>query len=489
MAGNSVKAMTREEWVRLVNSYVYHKKAPGGEKYWDPKIETAPRAKIREIQSEKLKALVRYLWTNSRFYKRKFKEAGLEPGDVKGLEDLRKLPITTKEEWSQNQLEHPPFGDYHCITQEQWSKDGWMVYSTGGTTAKPRLFTFTLHDKEFWEYTWARALWSYGIRPGDVIFNTSVYGPYPGMWGVHYGAHLLRCPIIPGGGMDTRRRLFFIQEAQATVLVGVPSYLIHMGHAARGYGIDPVKDTNIRHLIVMAEPGACIPSTKTRLEEAWGAALHDLFGHTECFPCGLGWSCAEEDRHLDRPVRDHVSEDLAIIEVVNPETLEPLPPGQRGITIVTNLWSDSIPALRYLMGDLMVWNEEPCLCGRSFRQADGGLMGRLDHILRVKGVMVVPTAVEELVKRFPELGDEFRIIASSGPKGEELKIEVEPLPDLHESRWPELQNKVADEFQLVLGIKTNIELLKYETLPRFTAGDLHAKAKRVVDLRKEVLST
>ncbi|MBI2370115.1 MAG: hypothetical protein HYV08_07765, partial [Deltaproteobacteria bacterium] len=142
---SSPNEITREEWRRLAASTVgrWERPADPGEPLWDPRIETAPRERIREIQEVKLKALVCYLWTHSPFYRRRFLALGLEPGDVKGLDDLPRLPLTTKEEWSQNQIEHPPFGDYHCVPQEEWARDGWMLYSTGGTTARPRLFTCT----------------------------------------------------------------------------------------------------------------------------------------------------------------------------------------------------------------------------------------------------------------------------------------------------------------------------------------------------------
>lgn len=481
------KKFTRKDWTRLVNSFRYQKTRPSPKsKYWDEKIETMSRDELRHIQETKLKALVHYLNDNSPWYKRHFAKAGFEPGDLKGLQDLAKLPLTTKEDWSENQLAKPPFGDFHCVTPKQWAKDGWMLYSTGGTTAKPRFFNFTLHDRDIWAYTWARAYWAYGLRPGTVFFNTSVYGPFPGMWGSQYGAHLMRCPIIPGGGMDSRRRLFFIQETNVTCVVGVPSYVLHLGQVAKKeYGIDLAKDTKVTDLVTMAEPGPCIPSSKQRLEDAWGGArLHDLFGHTECFPTATGWSCAEENAVRGRPMRDHLSEDMGIFEVLDPETYEPLPPGQRGVLVVTNLWSEGIPALRYLMGDYMVYSTEPCACGRTLAQADGGLQGRADHTLRIRGVWIIPGAVEEVVHGFNELDDEFQIVADKVGDREFVTVRIEPKPEIDKSAWPDIQKRVAAECRFVLGLGVEIDLCETGTLPRFERGDLDAKAVRVKDLRE-----
>jgi len=476
--------VSREEWSRIINEYIFNKFGPGVGKYWDPKIETMPRKELEEVRNKKFRAMVSYLYENSPYYHRKFDELNLKPSDFRTTADIVKGPITVKQDFEINEIEKPPFGDFHCYTMDEWTKDGFMIFSTGGTTGKPRIFMVSAADKDTWAYLYARALWAYGIRAGDILLNTSVYGPFPGMWGVHYGANLIRCPIIPGGGMDSKRRLFFIREIGATVLVGIPSYIMHLAEEARKMGIDPAKDTKINHVVLMAEPGACIPSTKKRIEDDWSAITHDLFGHTEAFMGGvLGYSCAEEDAHHDRPVNDHISEDMAIVEVVDPNTYEPVEKEEKGITIVTNLMSVTYPVFRYVMGDLIRYTDEPCECGRTFGQAIGGLLGRVDDMLKIRGTVVYPSAIEAVIRSFKELGNEYEIVLTKVGELDEVLIRVEVNPTVPVSKWSELSKKLGEELMIALGLRVNVELLQYGSLPRFIRGDLDAKARRVKDLR------
>ncbi len=476
--------VTQAEWAKVVSDHVYHKYAPGSDRYWDPKIETMPRAELQEIRDKKFRAMISYVYDNSPFYHRKFDQMKLKPSDFRTTKDIRKAPLTVKEDWAISQRENPPFGDFQCITMDDWTSNGWMIESTGGTTAKPRLFMMSKTDKDVWSYGYARAFWAFGIRGGDIMLNSTVYGPFPGMWGSHYGAHVMGVPIIPGGGMDSKKRLFFIQECHATVLIGVPSYVMHLAEEAKKMGIDPAKDTEIRHVAMMAEPGACVPSTKKRVEEMWSATTHDYFGHTEAFMGGcLGFSCASEDAHHDRPVYDHISEDMAIVEVVDPETYEEVGNGERGITIVTNLMGVSYPGLRYVMGDMIRYTDEPCECGRTFGRAMGGLLGRVDDMLKIRGTVVYPSAIEDVVRSFKELGNELEIVLTKAGDMDEMLVRTEVAPNLDRSQWPAVSKKLAEELAFALSVRTNVELLETGTLSRFTRGDLDAKARRVKDLR------
>lgn len=481
--------VSQAEWSRVIGDYVHQKHSPGSDKYWDPKIETMPRRQLEEARDKKFRTMVSYLYDNSPYYHRKFDQLKLKPDDFRTTRDVVKGPLTVKQDFAINQQENPPFGDFECITMDAWRKDGFMIESTGGTTAKPRIFMVSGADRDVWSYLYARALWAFGIRPGDIMFNATVYGPFPGMWGSHYGANLLHIPVVPGGGMDSRRRLFFMKESKATVLVAVPSYAIHLAEEARSEGIDPAKDTNIDHVVMMAEPGACVPATKKRIEDDWSAVTHDYFGHTEAFTGGaLGFSCAEEDAHHDRPVNDHLSEDMAIIEVVDPSTYEPVEKGEKGITVVTNLMSVSYPAFRYVMGDLMVYTDEPCECGRTFGRAVGGLLGRVDDMLKVRGTVVYPSAVEDVVRSFKELGNEYEIVLSKAGDLDEMLVRVEIVSPMQSLQRAELSKKLVEELTLSLGLRSSIELLEPGALKRFTRGDLDAKARRVRDLRGKAVS-
>jgi phenylacetate-CoA ligase len=475
------------EWSVTINSSIFNRDGPGSGKYWDPKIETMPRKDLEELRNKKFKTMVHYLYDNSPYYHRKFDEMKVKPDQFRTTKDVSKGPITLKQDFAISQAEKPPFGDFECISMDEWTKNGFMIESTGGTTAKPRIFMVSLADKDVWSYLYARAFWAFGIRPGNIMFNATVYGPFPGMWGSHYGAHVLRCPIIPGGGMDSKRRLFFIQECKVDVLIAVPSYVMHLAEEARKLGIDPAKDTKIDHVVMMAEPGACVPATKKRVEEEWSATTHDYFGHTEAFMGGaLGHSCTEEDSQVERPVADHIAEDMAIVEVVHPETFESVEKGEKGITIVTNMFSVSYPAFRYLMGDLMVYTDEPCACGRTFGRAIGGLLGRVDDMLKIRGTVVYPSAIEEVVRSFKELGNEYEIVLTKAGELDEILVRAEVAPSIATDRWPDIKKRLSEEIALSVGLRSNVELLAAGNLSRFTRGDLDAKAKRVKDLRPKV---
>lgn len=477
--------VSQAEWSRVIGEHVHQPDSPRSGKYWDPKIETMPRPELEEVRNKKFRTMVRYLYDNSPYYHRKFDQLSIKPEVFRTTADVTKGPLTVKQDFAINQQEKPPFGDFECITLDDWKRNGFMIESTGGTTAKPRLFMVSGEDKEVWSYLYARALWAFGIRPGDAVFNATVYGPFPGMWGSHYGANLLGVPVIPGGGMDSKRRLFFIKESKATVLVAVPSYVLHLAEEARNQGIDPAKDTEINHVVMMAEPGACVPATKSRVEEEWSAVTHDYFGHTEAFTGGcLGFSCSEEDKHHDRPVNDHISEDMAIVEVVDPDTFEAVGKDEKGITVVTNLMSVSYPAFRYVMGDLMVYTDERCECGRTFGRAVGGLLGRVDDMLKIRGTVVYPSAVEDVIRSFKELGNEFEIVLTKAGDLDEMLVRAEVAPSTSGPQWADISKKLAEELSLSIGLRSNVELLEAGKLSRFTRGDLDAKARRVKDLRE-----
>jgi phenylacetate-CoA ligase len=479
--------VTRSEWSETVNSFIYNKFKPGNDKFWDPKIETMPRKDLQELRDKKFRTVVSYLYDNSPYYKRKFDSLKLKPGDFRTTKDVAKGPVTVKEDFAISEQEHPPFGDFECITMDEWSRDGFMIESTGGTTAKPRIFMVSGMDKDTWTYIYARTFWAYGIRPGDILFNATVYGPFPGMWGSHYGAHLLKTPIIPGGGMDSKRRLFFIKECRATVLIGVPSYVMHLAEEAKALGIDLVNDTEIKHVVMMAEPGACIPSIKKKIESAWGGTTHDYFGHTEAFMGGaLGHSCIEEDSQIERPVADHIAEDMGLVEVVDPNTYEPVGNGERGMTIVTNMFSVSYPAFRYVMGDLIEYTDEKCACGRTFGRAVGGLLGRVDDMLKIRGTVVYPSAVESVIRSFKDFGAEYEITLSRTGELDEISVKVEVDSSVPRDKWKELREKLGQELSFALGIRSDVQLVQTNTLPHFTRGDLDAKARRVKDLRPKL---
>ena len=268
----------RQQWRELVRRYCLHYDGPANDRHWAPELETCSRDRLREIQSEKLAAAYRYLWQCSSFYRRKFEEAGLGPDSINTIDDLPKIPVTHREEWLEDQERNPPWGTFSPLRHEDWLERGWMFFSTSGTTAKfPRVFRHTTFDRDIWSYLGARAFHAMGIGRGDIAFPCFSYGTSVGFWSMHYALHHMGVPLISGGGANTERRAMFIQNYRPTVLMCTPSYALYFGRKMEEMGLSP-RSSSIRMLCCSGEPGACVPATKRRVEELWGAEMNDHFG-------------------------------------------------------------------------------------------------------------------------------------------------------------------------------------------------------------------
>jgi len=466
----------REEWRNIVLKWKLNPDGPANDKYWSPDLETCSRDKIKEIQSEKLEVLVRYLYECSEFYNEKFKRAKLTPKDIKSIDDLVKIPITTKDEMVESVEKNPPWGTYSPITDDIWTKRGWMFFNTSGTTAAPRAFRHSLHDRDMWAWNDARAMWAMGVRPGDSAMICFGYGPHVFMWGVHYSFDLLGCGVIPTGGLDTGRRALFIDTYKPTILTCTASYASYLGRTMEEMGLDPRK-SSVRMIIGGGEPGTGISATKKRIEELWDAEFPEFFGCTEVSPTAGGYTCGDEVRQKERPVAEHLMEDIQIWELVDDKKYEPVPEGERGLAVATNLFSES-PLLRFLVGDYSVFTRDPCSCGRTHVRAVGGFFGRADDMLNIRGVTIFPSAIEEVVRGIGELGDEFQIVVSTEKGVDQIMIEAEPIPSVPEKDYPEVEKKIISNIRAKLELRPNVALKPYGTLPK-----TEFKAKRVKDLR------
>jgi len=468
----------RKQWLDVVKKYRFNPDGPGSERYWCPELETAPRTKLVEIQNEKLEVLSRYVYEYSPFYRAKFDEAKLKPADIKSIEDLHKLPLTTKDEMAKDATKNPPWGTYLCIDDDIYHKNGWQMFATSGTTAAPRAFRHTLHDRDQWAWNDARGMWAMGIRPGDVAFIAFGYAPHVFFWGAHYAFNLMKIPIIPAGSLDTKKRADFINRFKPTILGATPSYLLYLGQVMKEMGYDPAA-SSIRIMLTGGEPGACIPSTKKRIETLWDAELHEFFGCTEASPTCGGYTCNETVKAKRAPICEHMMEDIQIWEVVDPVTYDPLPEGSRGLAVVTNLFSEAAPLMRFLVGDFTQFSTEPCACGRTHKLAVGGFAGRADDMIQVRGINVFPTTVEEVIRSIPELGDEFKIVVKGDYSKAEIIIVTEAKPDVPGSSYAALSNKLSDNLRIAIELRANVEVNPPNTLPK-----TEFKAKRVEDLRK-----
>jgi phenylacetate-CoA ligase len=460
--------VTRDEWRNAIRAELRDLDAPGSEQFWSPELDAAPRERLRALQSRKLVAGVAWMYERSGLFRSKCEAIGLEPGDVRGIDDLTALPITTKDDMSADLAAHPPYGTYQSLTDEEWLEHGWQVFQTSGTTGAPRPFRYTQFDRELWAWNNARAMHSIGFRRGrDVGLLCFGYGPHVFMWGVHYGLNLMGIPIVPGG-VDTNARCGLIDRYGVTLLAATPSYLLFLANTMREHGLDPAAST-VRRVITGGEP---VPqTTQDRIAEAWGCEVHQFYGCTEAAPSAGGYTCGAGPWI-------HCMEDTHVLETVDPETLQPVPDGERGLSVITNLFSDASPQLRFLVGDYTTLTHEPCPCGRTHVRALDGFSGRADDMLNVRGVTLFPSAVEHVVRGREELGDEFQIVLTSRDGLDELELVVEAQASVAAGDYEPLAQRVADVFRARLELRPSVTVVAPDTLPK-----TEFKAKRVRDER------
>jgi phenylacetate-CoA ligase len=437
------------------------------EQYWNPIMETLPREKLRQFQLKKFKHILSWAYDNSPFYRQLYKKAGLEPGDIKTFDDIRKVPKTEKAMLREIQGVEPyPYGSILSVPLEQVTE----YRQTSGTTGQPVYHPETWQDWEWSAEAWAYALYAYGYRDYDRVFLPFGYSVNIAFWAGHYAAEKIGCEVVPGGVLDTGARILKMKDLRATALMATPTYILGMADTARRMGIDPAKDLYIKKITAAGEPGACIPATKKRMEELWGAKVYDQVGATEIGH--WGFECQAQ-------AGLHVLEAFHLVEIEDIETgADITEPGLKGSMVVTTFDRYAHPCIRFDSKDIIEWNPiERCECGRTFRLLKGGVVGRADDITKVKGVLLAPTAIEEVVRGIPELGDEYEVTVTKKGDIDDITLKVELTPDAKHN-VEAVEQKLTQQLRLKTGLRYNLEFHDYGTLPRYDV-----KAKRFKDLR------
>ncbi|HUE38506.1 MAG TPA: AMP-binding protein [Candidatus Binatia bacterium] len=469
----------RKRWLEAIARFQRDMDRPGGEDAWSPSLDFASADELHAIQSEKLREAVHFAYACIPFYRRKLDAIGLEPGDIRGIDDLTRIPVTTKQEMAEDVAANPPWGTYTSIDDRTWAERGWQMFASSGTTSHPRCFRYTQFDRRAWAWSDARAMWAMGFRPGrDSALLAFGYGPHVWLWGVHYALNRMGIPILTGGGLDTRTRARFIEQYRPTILCCTPSYALHLGTVMLESGIDPAA-TSIRFLFCAGEPGFSVPSTRERLEHLWHAELHEFYGCTEAAPAAGGYTCSAIAARKGERVATHLMADTHIWETVDADTLEPVGEGHRGLSVVTNLISEASPQLRFLVGDFTVLGSARCECGRSHPRALGGFLGRADDMLNVRGVTLFPSSVEDAIRRVSQAGNEFEIRITRERDLDVLTVRVEPAAAASDGAQSELGRAVESEIIARCELRPVVEVVAPGTLPK-----TEFKAKRVRDLRK-----
>jgi len=439
----------------------------GESPYWNPRHETMPREDIEALQVRKLRNLVEWADASVPWQAKRLRDAGVTSESINSLNDLRRIPFLTRDEWMDAQVEDPPFGAILAAPPERAVR----YHMTSGTTGKtPIRVLDSMKDWEWIAEMWCYGLWGFGVRPADTLFVAFGYSKFIGFWGLHYAGEKLGCLVLPGGAMTTDQRVKEIVEMNATVVASTPTYALRMAQEAKTLGID-LASSAVERVILSGEPAGSIPATKELIEEQWGAKAGDTAGMTELGTIMI-FECSEQ------PGGTHIIEDHYIEEVVDPVTDEPVPYGEMGERVVTSFGRGFIPVLRYRTRDFVVRVPgSSCACGRTFDIYDGGIRGRVDDMKLVRGTNVYPRAVEALIREHAEV-DEFqiRLYTADGIRDEiEVLIEVPDESVDADALCTELGKQLADAHE---SLRFGVRSVELGSLPRF-----ELKAKRVSDER------
>jgi phenylacetate-CoA ligase len=429
---------------------------------WDPRIEEMPPEELKRLQYRLLKTLVYRLYSFSNFYHERMRAAGVHPDDVKTLDDIAKLPFMYKSDLRDNYPDR-----IFTASQDELVR----YHVSSGTTGKPTVVGYTANDLEIWTTSLARSLTACGLGRGDVMQVSYGYGLFTGGLGLHYGAERIGAAVLPIGPGNPERQIELMQDLHVTAIACTPSYLVHLGETAERMGVSIKNDTNLRVGILGAEPWS--ERMRNQLQEALGIRVFDIYGTSEL--SGPMFTECTEQQGI------HIWGDIAYPEIIDPETGEQLPPGEKGELVMTVLKKEALPMIRYRIGDVTMLDDAVCACGRTSPRIMR-IQGRVDDMLIVRGINVFPSQVEHTLMGIPEvLGSAFQIEVDRRGALDSMLVRVEMSRDAFSDKITDLMRvkaKVTHDLRNSLNVAADVELVAPGTLPRF-----EGKAKRVIDRR------
>jgi phenylacetate-CoA ligase len=430
---------------------------------FEPELEKMKPDALAELQNKRLKKMVRYAYENVPFYKKKFSEKGIQPDDIRTMEDMHKVPLTVKNDLR----DHYPYGIL-AVPREKIVR----FHASSGTTGTPTVVGYTKKDLDTWSRLMARTIACPGVTSDDIMQNTYGYGLFTGGLGFHYGAERLGLSVIPTSTGNTKRQLKILKDMKATVLASTPSYALYLSEAAVDEGYSPKEDFNLKYGLFGAE--AWSEEARKKIQGNLGMGAYDCYGLSELYGPGVAMEC-EHQNGL------HIWSDEFYVETIDTETGEVLEPGKRGELVFTMLTREAMPLLRYRTRDLATISYEECQCGR-YHPRILRVSGRSDDMLIVGGVNVFPSQIEEVLFGTPELGDQYQIYVDR-KKLDRMTIKVELSLAASQDKAFDSQaliKQITEELMAIIVIRPKIELLEPKTIERSVG-----KAVRVVDLRKE----
>lgn len=429
------------------------------------KEETMSRAEIEALQLERLKETVARVYQKVAPYRKKMEEAGVKPEDIQTLKDLSRLPFVTKQDMRDNY----PFGLF-AVPKDELVR----IHASSGTTGKPTVVGYTKKDLEVWTECVSRIAAMGGATSKDVAQICFGYGMFTGALGLHFGLENMGAALVPSSTGNTEKQIMYMKDFGTTLLVATPSYALRIGEVAHQMGIDPQKDLNVKIGLVGSE--LLTEAMRTEMHKLWGEDMlvTSNYGMSELMGPGVSGEC----EHL---CGMHVNEDFFIPEIINPKTGEVLPPGEKGELVITCIYKEALPLIRYRTKDVTRLIYEPCKCGRTTVRMEN-LDGRTDDMLKIRGVNVFPSQIEEVLLGIDKIGPHYEIIVTRKNHSDILEIRVELVEPVDVYRELEdLEKKIKQKLRIVLGLDAKIRLESPNTLQRF-----EGKAQRVKDLRKEV---
>jgi phenylacetate-CoA ligase len=439
-------------------------------------LETLPRDKLRELQDTQLRQIIGYVYERVPFYQEQFNKLGIQPGDIRSVEDLPGLPFTRK----QDLKDHYPFGML-ALPREQTIR----VHASSGTTGKATVVCYTRNDIDIFSEVMARSFIAAGARPGMLLHNAYGYGLFTGGLGTHYGAEKLGMTVVPVSGGMTQRQITLILDLKPEVICCTPSYAQTLGEEFKKMGITP-QDLSLKYALLGAEPWT--ETIRANVDANLGVRSTNLYGLSEIIGPGVSQEC------IEGRAGSHIWEDHFYPEVVDANTGEPLPDGQEGVLIFTHLTREAMPLLRYWTGDITYLTHEPCACGRTHVRM-GSIRGRADDMLIIRGANLYPTQIEEVLKSIPEVVPHYQVVVKREGTLDDVEVKVEVAEDVFreitQEAWSEdileadhqmrnLRDSIQSEIKGIIGLNMKVTLMVPGTIPRSEGG----KLRRVVDLRK-----
>ena len=430
------------------------------------KEETMPREEIEAIQLARLKDTVRRVYGSVPAYRSKMDEAGVKPEDIRSLKDLGKLPFTTKQDMRDNY----PYGLF-AVPLKKLRR----IHASSGTTGKPTVVGYTNNDLEVWKECVARLAVAAGADEEDIAQICFGYGMFTGALGLHNGLEKVGAAIVPSSTGNTEKQLMYMKDFGTTLLVATPSYAMRIAEVANQMGLDPKKDLKVKKLVLGSE--LMTEAMRSELHKSWGedAKITQNYGMSELMGPGVSGECLELNGM-------HINEDHFIAEVIDPKTGQVLPPGEKGELVVTCITKEALPLIRYRTRDITRLMYEPCPCGRTTARMEN-LSGRTDDMLKIRGVNVFPSQIEEVLINTEGIGPNYEILVERAHHSDILtirvEVEAESMMDSY-GALETLEQRLKERLRRMLGLDAKVQLVSPNTLQRF-----EGKAKRVTDLRKE----